>query len=111
MVKTAPVVESKDKPWNWGSQALHFFSCFFMTLLTGGWGAPVVVVWAITREYYQRKRQMEAVTKVEPSPWEILDPNPDFGEGFDYIKRDLLVSYAGTATGLLLAIGYHNWWL
>ena len=98
---------TEEKPIKWGDQAAHFGSCFFLTLFTLGFGAPVVVLWAITREYYQRKRTMESVVKYEPSFGEVLNTDGDLG--FKYFKRDLVVSYFGIVVGIVAAIPLYNW--
>ena len=77
-------------------QSAHFGSCLGFTLLTVfpflSAGALVVLVWAITREYYQHKVE---------------------GIGFfqnlfhiDFVGLDLLWSYGGIALGLIIGISW-----
>jgi len=93
----------------WGDQLAHFFSCLVLTLLTCGsyLGWIAVVLWAITREYYQRKRTMEAVLKYQPSFGEVINTDGDLG--FKYFKRDLVVSYSGVAVGIAINISLNIW--
>ncbi len=99
----------ESKPIKWVDQLAHFFSCFFFTLLTLGFGAPMVAVWAITREYYQTKITMFEVYRVQYPDlnWKQIGKQLHFKkvmEKVDLRKRDLVVSYSGIAAGIVAAI-------
>ena len=105
------------KPINWVDQGAHFGSCFVFTLLTmGSWlGFLVVVLWANTREYYQTKKQMADALKRKVKFFEVLKymwtKNEEIGKGNDFLKRDLMFSYAGVATAYVLVVVPLNIWV
>ena len=94
---------------DWKDQVIHFGSCFGLTLLTLGFGAPVVVLWAITREYYQIKERVTAAFRLQGSKSE-----PSFDvvmDNVDLFKTDLKYSYAGVAVAVAIAIPFDIWLL
>jgi len=93
------IVDKPDKPINWLDQFLHAFFCFVLTMLVAGsWvGWIVVVLWAITREYYQVK-----INVIEAYRIQKLEQEPSFRVVMDNLKlfkRDLKVSYSGVLLG------------
>jgi hypothetical protein len=70
-------------------QSAHFGSCFGLTLITAGFGAHIVILWAITREYYQHKSS--ALTFFENIT--ILN----------YFNLDLKWSYGGVVLGIIVS--------
>lgn len=96
------VFEKEDRPIDWGDQHAHFWSCWGLTLLSLGYGATVVALWAITREYYQVKRTMEKVIQKQPTYAQVI-------EQLDFWKRDLKFSYAGIGVALAIIIPIHIW--
>ena len=98
-----------EKPWNWADQAAHFGSCWGLTVLTCGYGAPAVALWAITREYYQTKITMFEVNRIQYPDlnWKQISKQLHFSTVWtlvDLTKRDLVVSYWGVVAGVLTAI-------
>ena len=99
------------KPINWVDQNAHFWSCFFLTLSTNGYGAHVVALWAISREYYQTKSKMKDAAREYD-----LQKNVKFmsvikfmwAQG-DFWKRDLKFSYAGIVAALAIIIPLNLW--
>jgi len=80
--------EFKDQTW-------HTLSCFGIAFV----GLPVIgiipaVLFAITREYYQEKRKMEAARRIEPTFFQVI-------ELVDLWKLDLKFSYLGAVLGNL----------
>lgn len=62
----------------------------------------------VSREYYQRKRTMEANMGFEPDFAEIMDTEGGEGyDGFDWFKKDLMFSYIGVVAGGCFMV----WWL
>ncbi len=97
----------EEKPIKWGDQSAHAGSCFGLTLLTLGFGAPVVVLWAITREYYQIKIRMIAALRMQGKKGK-----PSYSDVMDFVdlgKRDLVFSYWGVVLGLAIAIPFDIW--
>jgi hypothetical protein len=91
----------EEKPINWGDQIAHVAIGFFCSFpILGGFFS------VLAREYYQRKRVMEAVIGRQPGFWEVLDPDPEVGEGFDFFKRDLVFSYIGIAASITVMVIY-----
>lgn len=68
-------------------QSAHFISCLLLTLITLGLGAPVVLLWAFTREYYQHKVETDSFWENIPS-WNL----------------DLTWSAAGIVVGIIISI-------
>lgn len=104
----------EEKPIKWGDQAAHFGSCFGFTLITLGFGAPIVVLWAITREYYQTKIVMFEVYRVQYPDlnWKEIGKQLKYDtvmEKVDLKKRDLVVSYWGVVAGIAIAVPLHIW--
>lgn len=98
---------SEGKPVKWGDQAAHFFSCFVLTAITGGFGASVVLLWAYTREYYQTKITMIEVYRIQD-----INGIPDFMTVLKKVrvfKLDLTVSYVGIAVGIVVGHYLFNW--
>ena len=98
---------SEDKPIKWGDQTAHFGSCLALTLITLGFGAPVVVLWAITREYYQIKINMIQAYKLQ-----TIKKPPSYSAVMEFVdlgKRDLVFSYWGVVAGLAIAIPFDIW--
>jgi len=109
------VIEKPEvKPWNWVDQGAHFGSCLGLTLITLGFGAPVVVLWAITREYYQTKIVMFEVYRVQYPDlnWKQIGKQLHFTTVMakvDLTKRDLAVSYWGVIGGIACAVPLNIW--
>lgn len=112
----------KEKPINWNDQIAHFASCFFLTLLTmGSWfGLIVVILWAITREYYQTKGKMEDAAREHDLKHKVnfkfvieymWSEDEASTKENDFIKRDLLFSYAGIAAAYMLIVVPLNIWV
>lgn len=109
------------KPINWVDQGAHFGSCFAFTLITLGFGAPIVVLWAITREYYQTKLTMFEVYLIQQHEkgvgltyelMKVVEKQLKYGvvmEKVDLAKRDLVVSYWGVVAGLAIAVPFDLW--
>ena len=102
------------KPIKWGDQIAHFGTCFALTLLTLGFGAPVVLLWAITREYYQTKITMFEVYRIQYPDlnWKEINKQLHYStvmELVDLSKRDLVVSYWGIVIGIACAIPFNIW--
>ncbi len=103
------VTNIEEKKFNIVDQAAHSGSCCVFTLLTviPLLGAIVVVVWAITREYYQTKETMRGVFVTQ-----AIGRKPKFVEimkNIDYFKRDLRFSYLGVAVGICAGAALLNW--
>ena len=108
------VEKPEEKPWNWGDQAAHFGSCFALTLLTLGFGATIVVLWAITREYYQTKITMFEVYRIQYPDlnWKEIGKQLSFKKVIGLVdlgKRDLAVSYWGVIGGIACAVPLNFW--
>lgn len=67
-------------------QSAHFGSCFGLTLITAGFGAHIVILWAITREYYQHKDHDYSFTENVAA--------------LNFFNLDLKWSYAGVVSGI-----------
>jgi len=116
------VEKPEVKPINWVDQSAHFGLCFCFTLLTmGSWfGFLVVILWAITREYYQTKQKMSDVAREHDLPHKVdfkfvleymWSEDKSVGKGNDFIKRDLVFSYAGVAAAyIFLVVPLNIWW-
>lgn len=101
------VFEKEEKPIKVGQQAAHAGSCFGLTLLTLGFGAPVVILWAITREYYQIKARITEAFVLQGKP---AEPSYDVVmDNVDLWKRDLKFSYLGVAVAVAIAIPFDIW--
>ena len=103
------IEKPEEKEFSKTDQALHSGSCFCFTLLTviPLLGSIGVIVWAITREYYQTKQQMIVVFAMQkidrkPKPLEVL-------KLIEYFKRDLRFSYLGVGVGLVGGAALLNW--
>jgi hypothetical protein len=102
------------KPIKWADQIAHFVSCFFLTLLTLGFGFPIAVLWAITREYYQTKITMYEVYRIEYPDlnWKQIGKQLTYKKVMglvDLKKRDLVVSYSGIVAALLINVPFNIW--
>jgi len=104
------VEKPEVKPINWVDQGAHFGSCFFLTLLSLGFGAPIVVLWAITREYYQVKQNMIDAARQHELPKVKFKQVIEFMK-YDktFTNRDLKFSYWGVAVGIACAIPIDIW--
>jgi len=98
---------AEEKPFNWVDQSAHFGSCLVLTLISLGFGFLIVILWAITREYYQTKETMTEVYRVQE-----VKHKPSFNAVMDQVKlfkRDLKFSYAGVIAGLFISIPFDIW--
>jgi len=100
-----------EKPINWKDQGAHFWSCFLFTLSTLGYGAHIVALWAVTREYYQVKhKMMEAAYESGREDAVTFAAIIRFMWDTDqFIKTDLKFSYAGIFLALCIAIPLKIW--
>tara|TARA_R110000751_G_scaffold64574_4_gene132612 strand:+ start:118 stop:378 length:261 start_codon:yes stop_codon:yes gene_type:complete len=70
-------------------QSAHFFSNCLFTISTLGLGFHIVLLWAITREYYQHKSDVLSFTENI--------------SGLNFWNLDLKWSYGGVTLGLLIS--------